>query len=356
MADLREIINAALTLKKIAGMIQEYDPRPEELEDLFYLKPSLKDSYERIRNWVIPKKDQIDMSVVAPSPTDDVCVIVPSVENESGIMINENPVPITTTDIEPKVVQSESSKNKKKKSSRSIEDQTNTVLEFIKTEIDGMTRLDAISKANKALVETGLVDYNRAYNIIAKKTNRHITDAIFEIKDDTIHVFKVIEEHTEKPKEKENKPEHIPVLEVRLDERPVTVNDVLGSSFIDKQDFLKKVDGVPKSIYVNVVADILSYKGNIKFVIECEKPKTMAAYTAIAKVSAGLIAVGELKKFDDIAVCILVCGIIQKCGRKYNKVYTKLKNDYGIMLNKNFFESIIKGEFHPEILEVFCTK
>lgn len=365
-ASLREIINAAVSLKKIADMIQNYNPTAEELDDLFYLKPSLKESYDKIRDWIIPKQSDVDLSVVAPEPVVEeetpcveipqtVSLVVTSDNNDSGIIIDPNPTPLTTDAVEESTVSEHQPRHYvPPKSTRPVEDQVKTLIEFIINETDGLSRLDAVSKANKELVDTGLVDYNRMYKTLTKKINKPITDSIFEIKNDKIHVFKVIEEHNEKPKEEVKKLE--PTPEPRPDDRPVTANDVLGSSFIDKQEFLKKVDGIPKSIYVNVAATTLSYKGNIKFVIECDKPKTMAAYLAIAKVSVGLVTVGELKKFDDITVCILVCSLIQKCGRRYNKVYTKLKNDYGIMLNKNFFESIIKGEFHPEILEIFCTK
>ena len=347
-ATLREVISAAKALHTLAEMIQTYDPTPEELDDLFYLKPSLKESYDNIKNWIIPSEINLD---TITDTTDDVCTtpIVVEVPPTTDEVIDVLPV---IKPIEPEVSTSTTTASRHyipPKSNRPIDEQMNSLIEFVK-KCDGMElKPDCLDKANDELVKTGLVDYNRSYKFLSRRGYKEFSDGVFEIKNGKIHIFKVVEEHSaEAPK-------------VDLTVSPDAIKDpsaelasiVLGKQFIDKQEFLKNVDGVPKSLYVSIAANILSAK-DMDEVIKKENPRTMMAYMSIARTKCALVAVKEAK-MDDITVCILICAAIQKNGKRYNKCYTAIKNKYNVIVNKNFFDDIVNGKFHPEILEVFCA-
>ena len=348
-ATLRDVVDATKSLHTLAEMIKNYNPTPEELEDLFYLKPSLRDSYDKIKNWVIPSK--LDLTAVVTNTTD--VVKVPDTVINEPVVITEAPPIAIPIEPEKQIIPVEEKDTTNRhyippKSNRPIDEQMNTLIEFVK-KCDGMIfKPDCLDKASEELVKTGLVDYNRSYKFLSRRGYKECSEGIFEIKNNMIHVFKVVEEHTEAPKV------DLTVTQDAIKNPSAELaNIVLGKQFIDKQEFLKNVDGVPKSLYVSIAAHILSKK-DMEEVIKEENPKTMMAYMSIARTKCALVAVNEAK-MDDITVCILICAAIQKNGKRYNKCYTAIKNKYNVIVNKNFFDDIVNGKFHPEILEVFCT-
>lgn len=348
-ATLRDVVDATKSLHTLAEMIKNYNPTPEELDDLFYLKPSLRDSYDKIKNWVIPSK--LDLTAVVTNTT-DVVKVSDTVINEP-VVITEAPPIAVPKEPEKQImpVEEKDTTNRhyiQPKSNRPADEQMKTLIDFVK-KCDGMElKPDCLDKAGDELVKTGLVDYNRSYKFLSRRGYKEFSDGVFEIKNGKIHVFKVVEEHTEAPKvDLTVSPDAIKNPSTEL------ANIVLGKQFLDKPEFLKNVDGIPKSLYLHIVTHILEVK-DMEKVIEEEGPKTMLAYMSIAKTKCALVAVNEAK-MDDITVCILICAAIQKNGKRYNKCYTTIKNKYNIIVNKNFFDDIVNGKFHPEILEVFCA-
>lgn len=326
MPEIKELIAAVKTLHSIAEAIQNYDPSPEDLEDLFYLKPDLKESYDKIKNWIIPSSfdgNLVGDDVVTSEPVDT--AIEKAVEE--------------TVDVEDEDETEEST-------DYSGEDETflDLLLTLIVERYDGWRVLDAWTEIQNTYVKSGRLPYNKSYKAITKRNYTVNTDKFFELVGD-------------KPgkREKDARIIHViadkgpvPTTTIKLDE-----NKIIGESFFDKPEFQKRISPMPKFIYMPIVVKLLQHKGNVSEIID-EAKDSVEKLMMIARVKSALIAVKKFTEYDDITIAILAANSIMKNGtRKPKKIQTELKNQYGVLLRDDTWRAIINKEFHPEITDVF---
>lgn len=326
MPEIKELIAAVKTLHSIAEAIQNYDPSPEDLEDLFYLKPDLKESYDKIKNWIIPSSfdgNLVGDDVVTSEPVDT--AIEKAVEE--------------TVDVEDEDETEEST-------DYSGEDETflDLLLTLIVERYDGWRVLDAWTEIQNTYVKSGRLPYNKSYKAITKRNYTVNTDKFFELVGD-------------KPgkREKDARIIHViadkgpvPTTTIKLDE-----NKIIGESFFDKPEFQKRISPMPKFIYMPIVVKLLQHKGNVSEIID-EAKDSVERLMMIARVKSALIAVKKFTEYDDITVAILTANSIMKNGtRKPKKVQTELRNQFGVLLRDDTWRAIINKEFHPEITDVF---
>ena len=326
MPEIKELIAAVKTLHSIAEAIQNYDPSPEDLEDLFYLKPDLKESYDKIKNWIIPSSfdgNLVGDDVVTSEPVDT--AIEKAVEE--------------TVDVEDEDETEEST-------DYSGEDETflDLLLTLIVERYDGWRVLDAWTEIQNTYVKSGRLPYNKSYKAITKRNYTVNTDKFFELVGD-------------KPgkREKDARIIHViadkgpvPTTTIKLDE-----NKIIGESFFDKPEFQKRISSMPKFIYMPIVVKLLQHKGNVSEIID-EAKDSVEKLMMIARVKSALIAVKKFTEYDDITIAILAANSIMKNGtRKPKKIQTELKNQYGVLLRDDTWRAIINKEFHPEITDVF---
>ena len=326
MPEIKELIAAVKTLHSIAEAIQNYDPSPEDLEDLFYLKPDLKESYDKIKNWIIPSSfdgNLVGDDVVTSEPVDT--AIEKAVEE--------------TVDVEDEDETEEST-------DYSGEDETflDLLLTLIVERYDGWRVLDAWTEIQNTYVKSGRLPYNKSYKAITKRNYTVNTDKFFELVGD-------------KPgkREKDARIIHViadkgpvPATTIKLDE-----NKIIGESFFDKPEFQKRISPMSKFIYMPIVVKLLQHKGNVSEIID-EAKDSVEKLMMIARVKSALIAVKKFTEYDDITIAILAANSIMKNGtRKPKKIQTELKNQYGVLLRDDTWRAIINKEFHPEITDVF---
>jgi hypothetical protein len=326
MPEIKELIAAVKTLHSIAETIQNYDPSPEDLEDLFYLKPDLKESYDKIKNWIIPSSfdgNLVGDDVVTSEPVDT--AIEKAVEE--------------TVDVEDEDETEEST-------DYSGEDETflDLLLTLIVERYDGWRVLDAWTEIQNTYVKSGRLPYNKSYKAITKRNYTVNTDKFFELVGD-------------KPGKREKDAR---IIHVIADKGPVPTttiklneNKIIGESFFDKPEFQKRISPMPKFIYMPIVVKLLQHNGNVSEIID-EAKDSVEKLMMIARVKSALIAVKKFTEYDDITIAILAANSIMKNGtRKPKKIQTELKNQYGVLLRDDTWKAIINKEFHPEITDVF---
>lgn len=335
MPEIKELIAAVKTLHSIAEAIQNYDPSPEDLEDLFYLKPDLKESYDKIKNWIIPSSfdgNLVGDDVVTSEPVET--AIEEAVEEATEETVDEEEETEESTDY-------------------SGEDETflDLLLTLIVERYDGWRVLDAWTEIQNTYVKSGRLPYNKSYKAITKRNYTVNTDKFFELVGD-------------KPGKREKDAR---IIHVIADKGPVPAttksddalqNKIMGESFFDKPEFQKRIKAMPKFIYMPIVVKLLQYKGDMTKVIEdSNMDGQIDRYMMLARVKSALIAVKKFDEYDDITIAILAANSIMKNGtRKPKKIQTELKNQYGVLLRDDTWRAIINKEFHPEITDIFFTK
>ena len=330
MPEIKELIAAVKTLHSIAEIVQSYDPSPEDLEDLFYLKPDLKESYDKIKKWIIPSSfdgnlvgDDVVTSETVESAIDEAVEEAAEEATEEIVDVeDEDETEEITEDID-----------------NSGEDETflDLLLTLIVERYDGWRVLDAWTEIQNTYVKSGRLPYNKSYKAITKRNYAVNTDKFFELVGD-------------KPgkREKDARIIHViadkgpvPTTTIKLDE-----NKIIGEAFFDKPEFQKRISPMPKFIYMPIVVKLLQHKGNVSEIIG-EAKDSVEKLMMIAKVKSALIAVKKFAEYDDITVAILAANSIMKNGvRKPKKVQTELRNQFGVLLSESVFRFVRFVYFH----------
>ncbi len=327
MAELRELIDAVRSLHSLSNLITEYNPTDQDLEDLFHLKPDLKETYESIRNWIIPSV--FDASVIAPeaSPIVEEPVVVPTpildaVEEETIAIEEKEPV--------------ETSDESSEQTTCDSEDIVPFVLDIIKSECEGLTQQEAwriiLPKILPKIGDSHSDEYYHAYDMVRKKYNRKLSDKIF--------VY-------------ENRKIKLITGEEIVD---TIVPPIIGEGFFDKKEFLDMVYPMPKSGYVKIASALIEYDGDLEklFTSSGYQSLTYKDYVDIATVKAAMIIAGKFTDYDDITITILVANAIKKYNkRKIKKIQSELKNKYGFIISADLWNSIVNKELHSEITDKF---